>query len=685
MGLEKCEKQKNIYFEEKKSLSIKITEITNKYEETKILLNTCTSKRKHCDEKSHDDEKKCREEKESISKENREFKISIQRFEIQINKCNEASKVQEKCCKDCQSKNEDCQTAEKHLFMCKIREGDCLRDIRSRDTKIEELLNIIIQKDKQIVSINYDKTQITQTTTLTINQCQNSSKGYKERIYILEGQLRECENTNKYLYEFKERYLLLKKECDRTDRIIDKREKKHLEEIKVCKEKLKECNGNYHKCTKDLNLYITINMKEKEQERQTCEEKRKHCDNELIKKTVYIENYITMIKKKIVTITNELNLKCEKEKEAFRLEIIELKKQLEDCNKNGSNETKIKIQNYITQIEELNIQIKEINVTIINLQKKNKECGDELEKGKTSITQYQSQISTISIQINKSGEKCDKRYDELLKKYEIVYQLSEDYKLKLSFLNIKLEGVSNELDICKKKKCETCENKLKICTDKETTIINNYQTKIDIKVTEIKELTIIIGDLRKKCDQISKEDDNKVQEYNDKIVSITEQYESCSFNLKIQMNLTKTCKHERDHCKREFEECTRIQSCKHDEIEMYKRDADKCHEHKKEYQVEITSLQDKVRKTHTERSTFIRESHTEIERVTKNCDVDSTVMNEFMNKFQTSLIELNKVKDSIYRDSSVDQFDLSKQTEIQMKTEEIKRYEIKITQSTDEV
>merc|ERR1712032_202363 len=31
--LEKCEKQKNIYFEEKKSLSIKITEITNKYEE----------------------------------------------------------------------------------------------------------------------------------------------------------------------------------------------------------------------------------------------------------------------------------------------------------------------------------------------------------------------------------------------------------------------------------------------------------------------------------------------------------------------------------------------------------------------------------------------------------------------------------------------------------------------------
>jgi len=152
------------------------------------------------------------------------------------------------------------------------------------------------------------------------------------------------------------------------------------------------------------------------------------------------------------------------------------------------------------------------------------------------------------------------------------------------------------------------------------------------------------------------------------------------------MNLTKTCKHERDHCKREFEECTRIQSCKHDEIEMYKRDADKCHEHKKEYQVEITSLQDKVRKTHTERSTFIRESHTEIERVTKNCDVDSTVMNEFMNKFQTSLLELNKVKDSIYRDSSVDQFDLSKQqTEIQMKTEEIKRYEIKITQSTDEV
>merc|ERR1712032_1252645 len=116
------------------------------------------------------------------------------------------------------------------------------------------------------------------------------------------------------------------------------------------------------------------------------------------------------------------------------------------------------------------------------------------------------------------------------------------------------------------------------------------------------------------------------------------------------------------------------------------RDADKCHEHKKEYQVEITSLQDKVRETHTERSTFIRESHTEIERVTKNCDVDSTVMNEFMNKFQTSLLELNKVKDSIYRDSSVDQFDLSKQqTEIQMKTEEIKRYEIKITQSTDEV
>lgn len=91
-------------------------------------------------------------------------------------------------------------------------------------------------------------------------------------------------------------------------------------------------------------------------------------------------------------------------------------------------------------------------MTIINLQKKNKECGDELEKGKTSITQYQSQISTISIQINKSGEKCDKRYDELLKKYEIVYQLSEDYKLKLSFLNIKLDGVSNELDICKKKK-----------------------------------------------------------------------------------------------------------------------------------------------------------------------------------------------------------------------------------------
>merc|ERR1712222_36209 len=206
-----------------------------------------------------------------------------------------------------------------------------------------------------------------------------------------------------------------------------------------------------------------------------------------------------------------------------------------------------------------------------------------------------------------------------------------------------------EIEDLKKRKCdETCEGNI-------TNITNNYNTNIEIKVTLINQLETRITTLEKDCKNDYVNIQIKLKTCESNRIDIKNKYDLCEFDLKNEINIRTTYYKELLFCRKEFKNCSKQAICKKDEIEMFKRVAEKCEENKLTITKHLDTLKEKFGKIHKEKQSFFSESNTLMANLSKKCSIDTSTLNKFMSTFDINVSDLHNFRLSIEADIKKDQ------------------------------
>jgi hypothetical protein len=284
-----------------------------------------------------------------------------------------------------------------------------------------------------------------------------------------------------------------------------------------------------------------------------------------------------------------------------------------------------------SNIHEKDIIIINLNKVIVQINLKITTCNTDLDKEKRNIISINNQINILNIQITQitldynncknghggNNKICDDtKYTLLLKKYTDItftYEISQSNWLKCKITNSELR---TEINILKKRKCdENCEASLRTCETNITNITNNYKIQIDIKINEINQLTIKIGQIQEGCgnDYIAIQLKLKTCEQNN--FDIKHKYDLCEFDLTNEISIRKTYYKELILLRKEFKNCSKLENCKQDEIKLFKRVAEKCEESKTSITKHLDSLKEKLGKLHTEKVSFFSQSNNMLETI----------------------------------------------------------------------
>lgn len=682
--LKKCETDK-IEINNKYEFYFKsYTEIKNKYDKIVIELNECKTK-PDCKNVVEKIEKKYITKITIIEQKNEQCTAELTVIKKKLEICQKERDINVICCNSCKNirENKDYILIKQQLDYCLSREKDLQLTIKHKDIKIEELTELLSIRDKTIIEINQTIINLRYEINEEKKKCEKKISELNITIEEWTLKFKTCESEKKTIIIYKTKYDKIRKECDDEKQILIKKITKLSLEITVLKEKLSACK----KSESDLKIEITnkitiINKCEKDKKK--CQDDKKTCTDTLIEKTTEIETIIEKHKKEIIVIGGECDRNCKNEKKLLLIKIESLEKELEICNQKCKKIEDITILKQT--INQLNIEIKQYKVQIENYIIEIGKCKKDLEEEKNIVIKIENEIKIIKVKLEtcekdlgkcEKGERCDnsEKYQELIKKYYILIETSENYLTYWNKCKKDLADIKIKLDICQKRKCdETCPGKLKTCLEEKTEITNTYEQKISIKITLIKNLNIKIEEIEKTCKEDSLNIRLELKTCKADLIKYKFNHSTCLIDLKNEITIRKQYYTEVIYYKKELKNCTKNAVCKEDEIKMHQRIADKCQEHRNEIETHLNSLREKFGKLHKEKISIYSESNTMVENISKQCNIDITNLNNFMEKLNLNINEIFNFKNSYVAEMKKDQVERNKfEGYIQIKNDEITR------------